>query len=41
MAPKKPAWQTPEYDRIAKQELSDYLRSHGLKDQPLEEIAVH
>jgi hypothetical protein len=39
--PKKAAWQTPEYDRIAKQELSDYLRSHGLKDQPLEEIAIH
>lgn len=41
MTPKKSAWQTPEYDRIAKQELSDYLRSHGLKDQPIEEIAVH
>jgi len=38
---KKPAWQTPEYERIAKQGLSDYLQSHGLPDQPIEEIAIH
>jgi len=37
---KKPAWQTPEYERIAKQGLSDYLRSHGIPDQPVQELEV-
>jgi hypothetical protein len=37
----RPAWQTPEMERIAKQGLSDYLRSHGMEDKPVEELAVH
>jgi hypothetical protein len=37
---KKPSWQTPEYERIAKQTMSDYLQSHGLPDQPAEELVV-
>jgi hypothetical protein len=34
------AWQTPEMDRIARQQMSDYLRSHGMEDQSIEDIAV-
>ena len=34
------AWQTPETDRIARQQMSDYLRSHGMEDQSIEDIAV-
>jgi hypothetical protein len=32
--------QTPEMDRIARQQMSDYLRSHGMEDQSIEDIAV-
>jgi hypothetical protein len=33
--------QTPEMDRIAREGLADYLRSHGMDDQPMEALAVH
>jgi len=36
----KPSWQTPEYERIAKEGLSGYLQSHGLRDQPVKENSV-
>ena len=41
IASARPAWQTPETDRIAREGLSDYLRSHGMDDQPAEALAVH
>jgi hypothetical protein len=41
VAPARPAWQTPETERIAREGLSDYLRSHGMDDQPREALAVH
>ena len=31
---------TPEMERIARQGLSDYLKSHGMDDQTIESIAV-
>ena len=34
------AWQTAETARVARQALSDYLRSHGMDDVPQEAIAV-
>jgi hypothetical protein len=37
---KKPSWQTPEYERIARQTMSDYLQSHGMPDQPLKALEV-
>ena len=33
-------FQTPEIERIARQGLSDYLKSHGMDDQTIESIAV-
>jgi hypothetical protein len=41
VASARPAWQTPEMERIARLGMSDYLRSHGMADQPIEELAVH
>jgi hypothetical protein len=41
VASARPAWQTPEMARIARLGMSDYLRSHGMPDQPMEELAVH
>jgi hypothetical protein len=35
------AWQTPEMERIARLGMHDYLTSHGMADQPMEELAVH
>ena len=33
--------QAREMDRIAREGLSDYLRSHGMNDEPAEALAVH
>ena len=41
VASARPAWQTPEMERIGRLGMSDYLRSHGMPDQPMEEVAVH
>lgn len=35
-----PPLRTPEIDRIARQTMVDYLRSHGQEDQSVEDIAV-
>jgi hypothetical protein len=36
----RPPWQTPEMERVARQTTADYLRSHGLEDQSIEDLAV-
>jgi len=41
VASARPAWQTPEMERIARLGFSNYLKSHGMADQPMEELAVH
>ena len=41
VASARPAWQTPEMERIARLGMRDYLTSHGMADQPMEELAVH
>jgi hypothetical protein len=41
VASARPAWQTPEMERIARLGLQDYLQSHGAANQPIEELAVH
>ena len=41
VASARPAWQTPEMERIGRLGLQDYLRSHGIQNKPLEELAVH
>ena len=41
VASARPAWQTPEMERIARLGLQDYLRSHGAAEKPIEELAVH
>jgi len=41
IAASRAAWQTPEMERIAREGLSDYLRSHGMNDQSIEALAVH
>jgi hypothetical protein len=41
VASARPAWQTPEMERIARLGMHDYLTSHGMADQPMEELAVH
>ena len=33
--------QAREVDRIAREGLSDYLRSHGMDDEPMDALAVH
>jgi hypothetical protein len=40
VAAARPPWQTPEMERIARQTTADYLRSHGLADQSIEDLAV-
>jgi len=40
-AAQRPARATPEIERVAREGLSDYLRSHGMPDQPIEALAVH
>jgi hypothetical protein len=41
VASTRPAWQTPEMERIARLGMQDYLQSHGIADQSMEELAVH
>jgi hypothetical protein len=41
VASAKPAWQTPEMERIGRLSAQDYLRSHGMANQAIEELAVH
>lgn len=41
VASARPAWQTPEMERIGRLTMQDYLQSHGIPDQPMEELAVH
>jgi hypothetical protein len=41
VASARPAWQTPEMERIARLGMQDYLQSHGIADQSMEELAVH
>jgi len=41
IASARPAWQTPEMERIGRLGMQDYLRSHGIAEQPTEELAVH
>ncbi|HXU67156.1 MAG TPA: hypothetical protein VN707_07330 [Casimicrobiaceae bacterium] len=41
VASARPAWQTPEMERIARLGMRDYLTSHGFPEQPMEELAVH
>jgi hypothetical protein len=40
-AKNRSAPQAREMDRIAREGLSDYLRSHGMDDEPMEALAVH
>jgi hypothetical protein len=40
VATARSAWQTPEMERVARQTTADYLRSHGLADQSIEDLAV-
>ena len=41
IASARPAWQTPEMERIGRLGLQDYLASHGMPNEPIEELAVH
>lgn len=41
IASARPAWQTPEMERIGRLGLQDYLESHGMANQPIEQLAVH
>lgn len=41
VASARPAWQTPEMERIGRLGMQDYLKSHGIAEQPTEELAVH
>ena len=41
VASARPAWMTPEMERIGKLGMQDYLQSHGIPGQPTEEPTVH
>jgi len=41
VASARPAWMTPEMERIGKLGMQDYLQSHGIPGQPTEELTVH